>query len=432
MAPEQARYFRKLSGVERFSLGVNAFAKFNADIFVEGESRLTTEMLQAAVNQVAEANPGSRVRLQGRLGFAKWVDSGLAPRVREIQAPGWDGRTAQGAAFLDEKFNAIAGGPVCEVIHVPGTPARIVFRSLHAAFDASAVFHWAAEIFRALRGETLQGSPCTYTDWDVMQKFREKVNREGVETYTGLNTARKLRGEGAGEKPSKTYLPVIACSAAREPGLRYIWRSVIFPTVIPNALAKAAIFLAEYVRRDASGQIAFNVPVDLRQRRVNVLSLGNLTGTLQIAVQPGDTARIFTRQLGQQLSNHVDCYQPFLIRLLLTWIPLGMMRAAIKAMEPWLYEMRPGAVTGGVTSIGPVPLHTLSAPQFDCTEIVAIPAYAGKMNLVVTSSDRHTVVSIVVPERYNFDGQFDALIETIRRDFGTKQAPAQARQDVTS
>lgn len=427
MAPDQARYFRKLSAIERFSLGLNTFVKFNADIFVEGESRLTTERLQAAVDQAAEANPGSRVRLRGRLGFAKWVDSGLAPRVREIQAPAWDGRSGLGAAFLEEKFDAAGGGPVCEVIHVPGTPARIVFRSLHAAFDGSAVLHWACEIFRALRGEPLLGSPCTDTDWDIARKFRDKVNMDGVDTYTSLSTAQKPGGEAEGR--SKSYLPVLACSPARAPGLRYVWRSVVFPAVISNAMTKSAIFLAEYARRGASGQVAFNVPVDLRERRAKVLSLGNLTGTLQIAVRPGDTTRSFTRQLAQQLANHVDCHRPFFLRLL-PWIPMGVMQRLIKIMEPWLYEMRPGAITAGVTSLGPVPLHLLSAPDFSCTDFIAIPAYAGKMNLVVTITDRHTAVSIVVPERYNFDGQLDGLMEAIGREFGARQPPAGVPQDV--
>lgn len=417
MAPGQTRYSRKLSAVERFSLGVNEFVKFNADIFVEGDSTLTAETLRAAVEQAGQANPGCRVRLKGMLGFTRWADCGIAPQVREISAPGWDGRSLAGAPFMEERLDALAGGPVCEVIHVPGNPTRIIFRSLHAAFDASAVFHFAAEIFRALRGEALQGSPCTYTDWDAMRPFQDKVNMKGMESFTRLNAAKDETGAAGAKKSAKTYLPVITPGPARAPGLRYLWRSAVFPTVIPNALAKAAIYLADYARRGASGEIAFNVPVDLRQRRVNVLSLGNLTNTLQVSVQPGDTARSFTRDLGRQLANHVDCYQPRAIRLL-SWIPLRVIRLAIRAMEPWLYEMRPGAVTGGVTSVGPLARQSYSAPGFACSEIVPVPAFAGKLNLVIATSDRHTVVSVVVPERYNSEGQFDALMDAITRDFG--------------
>jgi len=114
MAIWHRRYTRKLSPIERASLVLNEFCNYNCDIVVEGHGALSVDTLRSAVERAAQANPGSRVRLRGVLGFSRWVDSGIAPEVREVQAPMWDGRSERGAGFrqflsiLDEGRIAIA------------------------------------------------------------------------------------------------------------------------------------------------------------------------------------------------------------------------------------------------------------------------------------------------------------------------------------
>jgi hypothetical protein len=135
MAIWHERYTRKLSPIERASLVLNEFCNYNCDIVVEGHGGLSVETLRNAVEKAAQANPGSRVRLRGVLGFSRWVDSGVTPEVQEVRASSWDGRSERGAAFLEERFDALAGGPVCKLVYVRGSPARIVFRALHAAVD---------------------------------------------------------------------------------------------------------------------------------------------------------------------------------------------------------------------------------------------------------------------------------------------------------
>jgi hypothetical protein len=355
------------------------------------------------VEKAAQANPGSRVRLRGVLGFSRWVDSCIAPEVREIHAPAWDGRSERGAAFLEERFDALAGGPICSVLYVRGSPAHIVFRALHAAVDGRSLLHWMAEVFRALRGEPLLGSPCTYIEWDIMRKFQDKVNRDAL--------------EGPSTEPN---LPVIPCSSPREARLRYIWRAVVFPKIIPNVLPKFAIFLAEYARRNAQGRVCFTVPVDLRTLREEVLSLGNLTGYLGIPIDPGDTTRHFSRQLSLRVRNYTDCYRPDILKKL-PWVPVRTIRRAIgRTMQRSLYEAVPDAMSGGVVSMGSFPLQHLSTPEFTSLQLIPIPGFAGKLNVVTIFTQRHTVTTFAAPESYNVEGQLDALLDAFQSEFGER------------
>jgi hypothetical protein len=401
----QRRYSRKLSPIERASLALNEFCNYNVDLIVEGYGTLPLEALRRAVERAGEANPGSRVRLRGVLGFCRWVDSGTAPEVREIHAPTWDARSERGASFMDEGFDALGGGPICRMLYVPGSPARIVFRGLHAAIDGRSMLHWMTEVFRALRGEPLLGSPCRYTEWDIMRKFQDKVNPEALEAPSAAPN-----------------IPVIPCSSPPKTELRYLWRTLTFPTIIPNVLAKFAVFLAEYARRNASGRVSFIVPVDLRTLREEVLSLGNLTGYLMVPIEPGDTTRQFSRQLSLRTRNYVDCHRPGILRKL-PWIPMRVIQREIeRSIQRSLYESVPDAMSGGVVSMGSFPLDTLCAPEFRCTEVVPIPGFSGKLNVVVMPNEKHTVTTFAVPESYNLDGQLDALLAEFRQHFGAERA----------
>jgi hypothetical protein len=407
MAIRQKRYTRKLSPIERASLALNEFCNYNCDIIVEGHGALSVDTLRGAVEKAAHANPGSRVRLRGVLGFSRWVDSGIAPEVREVRASSWDGRSERGAAFMEERFDALAGGPVCNLLYVRGNPARIVFRALHAAVDGRSLLHWIAEVFRALRGEPLLGSPCTYVEWDIMRKFQEKINLEAADAPS--------------TEPS---LPVIPCSSVRATPLRYIWRTVVFPGSIPNVLAKFAIFLAQYARRHAQGRVCFTVPVDLRTLREEVLSLGNLTGYLSIPIGPGDSTRDFSRLLSLRVRNYIDCYRPDILKKL-PWVPVRTIRREIgRNLQRTLYESVPDAMSGGVVSMGNFPLQNLSTPDFTPLALIPIPGFAGKLNVVTIFTQRHTVTTFAAPESYNVEGQLDALLDAFQSEFGERYVPS--------
>jgi hypothetical protein len=76
--------------------------------------------------------------------------------------------------------------------------------------------------------------------------------------------------------------------------------------------------------------------------------------------------------------------------------------------------------------MGSFPLDTLSTQEFKCTEVVPIPGFAGKLNVVVMPNEKHTVTTFAVPESYNLDGQLDALLAEFRQQFGAERTTEKA------
>jgi hypothetical protein len=396
----RTRYTRKLSVMERFALALNEMCNYDVTIAVAGHGTLSVAALRKAVSTAAAANPGCRVRLRGILGWSRWVDSGIDPEVLEVQASNWDGLSQDNAPFLQQRFAPLQGGPICQLVYVHGNPSHIVFRSSHAAIDGRSLLHFMQEVFRALRGEALLGSPCTLCDRDIMLKFQDKVNLQAIEPL-----------------PNAPNVPIIPCSAPL-PGLpRYVWRAVTLPSIVQNLLPKFAIFLAAYARCHSQGSVVFTVPVDLRTLREEVLSLGNLTGYLSVPVAPTDTTRDFSRRLSQRTRNYIDCYWPAAMDRV-SWMPIALLSRHLRKSQPKLYEASQGAMSGGLVSLGNYFLSSFSASNFAAEQLIPIPGFAGKINVVGINVGEATTVTFAVPESYTLDGQFDVLLANFAAKFG--------------
>ncbi len=398
-------YRRRLSGVERYSLVINELCRYNVDGVVEGNGVLEEDAVRTAVALAAAANPGVRVRLTGWLGFSQWVDSGIPPAVRTVLAPAWDGCSELGTEFMQQRFDALGGGPIADVLIVRSKKTHLIFRGLHAAMDGRGMLHWQQEVFRALRGEPLQGSNSTLTDFDVAVRFREQLEA----TKKTINKS----------LPPAIYIPVVPPSEQREPGLDYMWRMLVLPKNISNILAQAAIFLAQYARRDgaradeADGVVGFTVPVDFRGLRVAADSTGNLTGYLRIQVSATDSSKNIMLQIGRQIRACVDCQTPLGANVL-RWIPIGLLLKLLKRKaEPLLYAVNKDLPSGGLVSIGQLDTIDFCCPGFTAERNFGIPGSVGKLNVVMVNQPTATTVIFSAPKNYNREGQIDNLV----RDF---------------
>lgn len=399
------RYSRKLSPVERFSLALNKTCSYNICSVVEGDGNLTADRLRAAVKQAAEVNPGMRVRLRSFLGFTKWVDSGIDPVVQERINGQWDGRSDVAAEFLEEGFNALGGGPISDILLFRGTPTRIVFRAAHAAIDGRGMKHWMDDVFRALRGEPLLGAPATEREIDVMEKYRDKIP-DAVK---------------AKKNPAVAALPVVPPSLRAIAKLRYVWRNITIGGDPGNVLSKTAAFVAAYARRQGNGPVVFTVPVDLRSARCDLLSTGNLTAYLSIAVAESDTPRMVMKQINQQLRDYMDCIVLPMIYFV-SWVPISLLYKGAKNMlGRALYNVTTELPTGGLVSFGMVRNSEFSCPEFRASYVVAVPGFVGKLNVVLMNQSTHMSVTIAVPEAYNVDGQLDEFVVAFRNHFEKKE-----------
>ena len=397
------RYVRRLSPMERYWLVVHQIHRYQVDGIVEGVGEIDPLALRAAVAKAAEANAGVRVRLKGFLIFSKWVDSGVAPEVQVIDDSDWDGTSERNAEFMSQGFDPLRGGAVADVflVRCKDGMTRLVFRTLHAAIDGRGLIHWICEVFRALRGEALQGSRSTVLDMQVQERHQDRV-------------------VPAAPASPQLCIPVI------EPGpaapLRYIWRRAIIDRAVSNMLPKTAAFLAQWARRrNPGGEVAFTVPVDYRGLRTDEMSIGNLTGYLPLNVGVHDTPRTLMQQLVQSIRDYADCRIVPRIRIV-PWLPIRyMVRKLLQRLDTMLYTVNQELPSGGIVSMGGLQMEWGSCPGFQARALYGIPGAAGKLNVIFMSTPAHTVVSFSAPAAYNHQGQLDELVGAYRDFFSRKQ-----------
>jgi len=264
---------RPMSGLERVWLVADRLLPpFVIQLVLEGQGRLPVETVRQAVVSVATALPGLRVRGRGWLGHARWQHDGPLPRVRQVDAPGWDGQSQIGAPFLADRLSA--AGPVAEVV-LAGP--RVVFRALHAAMDGQGLLLFAQSLFSTLRGEAV--APAVGAELSDMDLVLDALARG------------ELRDVPWNPPPPRDARP--ACALGRGPGT--IWRRARVDGH-PSDLLPRLI--------SALGPGRIDVPVDLRRHRPDLRTTANLTGLVRVSVgpPPGSPARVADR-LRQALTD---------------------------------------------------------------------------------------------------------------------------------
>jgi hypothetical protein len=388
------KYARRMSATERFSLAINELYRYNIVALAEGKGTLSRQQLQDAVDIAAAHNPGARVGLKSYLGFTKWVDTGVAPKVHEISAPDWDCFSEVGSDFMEGSMQPLSGNAVCELFLIPGETTRIVARVLHAAMDARGLQHFIKDIFRVLRHEVPIGSHSTLTDKEIRLKFQDKIQ---------------------GGPPEMECIPILKPGPATDGPLRYVWRRAIVPRNISNMLPKMAIFLAQQARQHDSGDVGFTVPVDLRGLREEINTTANMTGYLRVKVDPDTTAKSVMQQINQSIKSYHDCIIPPIFKWV-PWIPLSMLIKDLRnSADKLLYARNKVLPSGGIVSMGMFKAEDYSCPQFQATTCIGIPGSVGKMNVVIMNHTDHTEVVFSTPAAYNSEGQLDRLIEAFQQ-----------------
>jgi hypothetical protein len=391
-------YRRALSPTERVWITADALCPpFTNALVLEGRGQLDLEAWTSAVTAAADANPGAQVVLRGVLGWSRWEDSGVAPPVRAVTAPDWDGRGPFGAPFLREPL-PVKSGPTCAVWLVQGDPAYVVIRSHHATMDGRGTQHFALEILRALRGDALLGSPSTITDLDLG----------------------RLGGQKRPHPPEDCIAPTGRHDGGRA---ETTWiRHSLALTRPSQFLPRVAWILAREARRHAGpggGEVRFDVPVDMRPRAgaasgEPVRSTGNLTGWLKLRVPEDATPESLATAMKTELAQGRDGDVVVSIAGL-RWVPLGLMRrfGAARSAEN-NRESRYG-VSGILSNLGPMPLEGLSGAGFVADKAWLVPPSGHATALFATFSGHATGVEVLasMPTPLASGGRLEALMATL-------------------
>ncbi|HQP29903.1 MAG TPA: hypothetical protein PLB81_01135 [Deltaproteobacteria bacterium] len=339
---------RALSNASRLWLAAGNLNPPIANQFVfEGRGVFDVPLWRKAVDTVAAANSGVRLTLQGHLGCSRWVDSGLSTPLAVVEAPGWDGRGSDRAPFLNGGFPC-RGGSMAEVLLIPGDPARVIFRSHHATMDGRGTFTWAEDVFRALRGENMLASDVGIIEDDLLNIGPGPAGKPISQRFVGP----RLKPPGA------------------ERGI--IWRRLTIQGRFARLLPQVMVLTAREIRSTVSGPVRFGIPVDLRSRRENIRSTGNLSNALFMEVDPADTVEDLARELAQRLRERRDgqvTWEDKVVR----YLPLKVLEAALRIETRHAHRTGNYRCSGLISNVGRADLGSFYGGGFTAENYWAVP-----------------------------------------------------------
>lgn len=313
----------------------------------DGEGQLDPYRWRKAVEIASEANPGTRLILKGHLGWSRWVDSGIAPPVREADGSNWDGMGPENAPFLQEPL-PYRESPTCEIILVQGPIPRVVFRTHHAVCDGRGSMFWTEDVFRAIRGEDPLGSTSNITDVEICKSFQNQYRTPFPTEHIAPT------GHAKGYEFGAT------------------WRRCSLKGKIPNLLAQCARLAAEEAWQHGEGVVRFGIPVDLRPRKPGLRSTANLSFALYIEVGKNTTPDDIARDIARQIRHSDEC------RLtkgdeLLEHIPLCLMRHMAARIIRKRHRSGRYSLSGILSNLGRVDLNQFQGGGFTARVFWAIP-----------------------------------------------------------
>lgn len=384
------RYTRKMSFNERlFVVGNEIYPPVANQLFFDGEGQLDRSRWIKAVAIASEANPGSRVVLEGHLGFSRWVDSGVTPRIREVDGSHWDGLGPEGAPFLLEPLS-YREPPTCEVVLIQGSPLRVVFRTHHGVMDARGTLVWATDIFRALRGEAVIGSHSTLTDVELVKSFQKKMRKPFPLEHIPPSGRAVIDGEGV------------------------LWKRRHVPGKFSRVLPQCARLLAQEAWRHGDGIVRFGIPVDLRPRREGLRSTANLSFALYIEIKPETTVEQIAADIAFQLKNG---YEGMLSPgdELVNLVPLALMRSQARRIIRKRHAQGIYSLSGVLSNLGREDLALYEGGGFKATCFWAIPPRNEyhPLFLVMAGYGDNLELMLSMPKVLADGGRLDEILERL-------------------
>ncbi|MDH2387919.1 non-ribosomal peptide synthetase [Streptomyces sp. HNM0663] len=385
-------FFRPVSAAEWSYLAAAHLGELLVlQLAVEGTGPLDAADLSRAVAGASASCPGSRLVRRGRM----WIDGGRPARVVVADVRGAAGgrRTAAGGApELTELPEAAAplaaaeGDPSCEVLLLTGgTTTTVVFRASHAAMDLKGLSHWAAEVFRVLRGEPPAGAAGTLTDDALL----DAVGRSGRRPRFGLNRLSPLGGR---------------------PGDVTLWRRRTVAGRHAALVAKTAAAIADAVPGPPA---RIMVPADLRRHAPGVASTANLALPLFLDVPAGQGGDAVHRRLLDALAARrelVSGAEAAAARLPLPAAAalVGAVRAATRARHRY-------PASAIVSNAGRVAPEAFSAGGFTATTVYALPVHAPlvPVSVALVELPDHTEVVVSARGAADVGERCDALLDRV-------------------
>ena len=325
------KYSRNLSANDLVSVALDRVSSFNNQLILEGDGVFDKAKWLSAVEKASAANPGSRLILKGYPFASRWVDSGITPRIREVDGSQWSGRDQNGAPFLLDPLSPIEG-PTCEVVVAHGNPLRIIFRSNHGVMDAMGTILWMLDIFRVLRGEPVLGSTCALNYEDVAKSL-PRIKQEKV-SKNNITPGGRIQGNEQG----------------------MVWLRTTLPGRFRSLQAKVLYLSAREAWKYSDGPVVFSVSVDLRRHLPpETIATAFLSSMIFMEIKPEYTIEKIAELLKNSLNEKREITYSKCNRLLL-YVPIPLINYLFQRISKKMHDSGRYVASGIAVSMGYIPL----------------------------------------------------------------------------
>lgn len=362
-------------------------------IVIEGRGDIDPRALQQAVDVAAGANPGVRLKLEGKRQHASWVDSGKTPDVRRIEQCEWDGQSAENSAFMYDKPLSARDGVIGEFIiaNTPRSTTFLIFRSLHATMDGLGCMHFIEEVFRALNQRDPLGSNLFISGTELMRKV--KATRYRVDASRPIA---RLTG-GPADTPPKNR-----------------WWRLTFQGPTMWLLAKVAAGINEYCHQYNDGPVRVAIPVNLRRHAPGNQTTLNYATMVHIDLEATDNLATFNKKLHTLVNNNSEAFYRKWLELSrylpMSWLDFwrtGNARAINK---------RKCVETATVSDLGSIPACNLSTGSFEAEHLFGIPLTGGLL-CIISTLDETVNITIGMPGANEGDGRLEDFVQYMQNVF---------------
>lgn len=388
--PESAPYSRPISPAEWWLACYPEELVSMIQLVVEGHGSIDPQQLVNAVEIASAACPGARL-IRDNL---SWQDSGKTPEVHVVNGPGLDGDDVIQLAEL----KAVLGGEgvtTCEVVLVRGPLTTVAFRACHAVMDAKGIMLWAADVFRALRGEPVLGAPDPMSEADILAG----LSVPPAATSLGIDL-------------TKFALPSVLGRSGAPRQTSTVVRRRSLQGHHPGLTAKLATAMTEAVGLETG---IFYIPVDLRRYRPEVRSTGNMVGTIMLKVQAGEGWEQAHERLLRALADGEDVRRSFSRELLA--VPAARLSAAVSGLNQQVGDKDMYPWHAAVSHAGRIDLSEFRVQDFTPRSAYQLshPSPLGAPELAVLEVEGRTELTLSWWDGPGVADRIDALLDRIER-----------------
>jgi hypothetical protein len=367
---------------------------------VEGDGVIDPGALSAAVAVASQACPGARLVRRGR----RWVDSGTTPVVKVAEADAFD-RMRLGSPLLRNQMSCYRSS--CEVVLVRGAPTTVIFRAHAGVMDAQGVMLWQRQVFRALRGEAVEGATSRLTRDEAITEIAAGVGVDLPPTEEA--------------QPGPEWRSVLGrLPSGRR---RSLWHRRTIDGIHPAVTAKIARLVTAYGDGKKDGLVY--IPVDLRQYLPALRSTAGLSRAIHVLVREDDDWADVNAGILTALSEHefLAHGNPEALRT-----PVPLMRETFRWLDN-LARQNPDVIEeqgltpyiAGVSHLGEVDLADFCADGFEATAFYSLGSvyYAPEINVV--ESRGRTEVTLAWRDGPGVGDRAEALLDWIEEGLSPRE-----------